>query len=164
MRCQGCFRVHGVSVRVCAGAGSTQARKVTCWSPPALALHLCLDLYGFKVLSNSNRVPVFLLVFCTCLDQAGARFGLGLARSFLCLLRLSLAWRPSSLEPSGPVQMDGFGFGFGSRPVFFRQPGWMPPIMNKWTGGCMVWAGFGSKLLVLIEIEPVSVREAVGGH
>ena len=111
-------------------------------------------------------LPSSYLFLGTCLDQAGARFGLGLARGFLCLLRLSLAWRPSSLEPSGPVQMDGFGFGFGfgSRPVFFRQPGWMPPIMNKWTGGCMDWAGFGSKLLVLIEIEPVSVREAIAGH
>ena len=75
---------------------------------PSLALHPCLDLYVFRVLSNSDRAPVFLFVFCTCLDQAGARFGLGLARSFLCLLRLSRAWRPSSLESVGPVQTFGF--------------------------------------------------------
>ena len=59
-------------------------------------------------------------VFCTCLDQAGARFELRLARGFLCLLRLNLAWRPSSLESVGPVQTRRaarFGFGSGSRPL-----------------------------------------------
>ena len=38
------FRVQGVSVRGCAGAGSTQARTPTCMSPPPLAPHACLDL------------------------------------------------------------------------------------------------------------------------
>ena len=57
--------VKGVSVRGCAGAGSTQARTLTCRSPPLLALHPCLNLYGFWVLSNSDRAPVFLFVLCT---------------------------------------------------------------------------------------------------
>ena len=71
-------------MRGCAGAGSTQAR--TPISPP-LALHPRLDLYGFRVLSNSDSAPVFLFVLRSWLEQAGARFGLGLARGFLCLLR-----------------------------------------------------------------------------
>ena len=54
-------------MRGCAGAGSTQARTPTCTSPPPLALHPGLDLYGFRVLSNSDRAPVLILVLCTCL-------------------------------------------------------------------------------------------------
>ena len=54
-------------MRGCAGAGSTQARTPICTSPPPLALHPGLDLYGFRVLSNSDRAPVLLLVLCTCL-------------------------------------------------------------------------------------------------
>ena len=81
----GGFKASSVSVRGCAGAGSTKARTLPCMSPPPLALHSCLDLSGFRALSNSDRVSLFLFVFCTCLDQAGARFVLGLARGFLCL-------------------------------------------------------------------------------
>ena len=101
-------------MRGCAGAGSIQARTLTCRSPPPLALHPCLDLYGFRVLSNSDRVPVFLFVLCTrlpcpgtCLDQAGARFGLG---------------------------------------------------------GCKVWAGSGSMLLVLIELQPPRRPDKTGAR
>ena len=36
--------------------------------------------------------------------QNGCKIGLGLARGFLCLLRLSLGWRPSFLGAVGPVQ------------------------------------------------------------
>ena len=106
-------------MRGCAGAGSTQGRALTCRSPSLLAPHPRLDLYGFRVLSKSDRAPVFLFDFCTCLDQAGARFELGLARGFLCFLKLSLAWRPPSLEPGGPVQTTNaiFGFESGSRPL-----------------------------------------------
>ena len=71
-------------MRGCAGAGSTQARTPVCTSPPSLALHPRLDLYGFRVLSNSDRAPVFVFVLRAWLEQAGARFGLGLARGFLC--------------------------------------------------------------------------------
>ena len=52
-------------MRGCAGAGSTQARIPTCMSPPPLALHLCPDLTGFRVFSNSDRAPVSLFAFCT---------------------------------------------------------------------------------------------------
>ena len=34
----------------------------------------------------------------------GCKFGLGLARGFVCLLRFSIAWRLSSIEPVGPVK------------------------------------------------------------
>ena len=54
-------------MRGCAGAGGTQARTPICTSPPPLALHPGLDLYGFRVLSNSDRASVLLLVLCTCL-------------------------------------------------------------------------------------------------
>ena len=54
-------------MRGCAGAGSTQARTPICTSPPPLALHPGLDLYEFRVLSNSDRAPVLLIVLCTCL-------------------------------------------------------------------------------------------------
>ena len=90
-----------------------------CWKHPGAHPDLheptagAPSLYGFRVLLSSGRAPVFLFVFCTCLDQAGGvRFGLGLARGFLCLL--SLAWKISSLEPAGPVQttrVQGLGLG-----------------------------------------------------
>ena len=73
-------------MRGCAGAGSTQACTPICTSPPPLALHPRLDLYGFRVLSNSDRAPVFLCVLRTWLEQAGARssgLGLGVARGLL---------------------------------------------------------------------------------
>ena len=44
---------------------------------------LASTFYAFKVLSNSDRAPVFLFVSCTCLDQAGKKVWLGLARGFL---------------------------------------------------------------------------------
>ena len=66
-----------------ARAGSTQARTLTCMSQPAPAG--APDLCGCRVLSNPDRAPVFLFVFCTSLYQAGASFGPGLARGFLCL-------------------------------------------------------------------------------
>ena len=103
-------------MRGCAGAGSTQARTLTCMSSPSLALHPCLDLYWFWVLLNSDRAPGFFFFVCTCPDQAGASFGLGPARGFLCLLRLSLAWRSSSLAPVGAVQtirVQGLGLSLG---------------------------------------------------
>ena len=34
-------------------------------SPRPLALHPCLDLNGFRVLSNSDSAPISLFVFCT---------------------------------------------------------------------------------------------------
>ena len=118
-----------------------------CRSPPHLALHPCLDLYGFRFLSNSDHAPVFLFILCTrlpcpgtCLDQAGARFGLSLASGRLCLLRLSL-----DLSRLDQCQ---FGFGGGSRPlVFFRWcPDWMPSMLNKWTCLRQVYARFGLNL------------------
>ena len=90
-------------------------------SPPPLALHPCLDLYGFRVLTNPDRAPVFLFVLCTrlaCpgtrLDQAGTPFGLALAPGFfLSLLRLRAppalnqvqVWVWGWLEASGFLQM-----------------------------------------------------------
>ena len=67
---------------------------------PQLALHPCLNLYAFRVLWNSDRAPV-LFVLCTWLDQAGARFGLGLARGFLCLVSILEAF---DFEPGGLVK------------------------------------------------------------
>ena len=65
------FWVSGVSVRGCTGAGSTHARTPTCMSSPPLALHPRLDLHGFRVLSNSDRAPVFLFVLGTRLFRCG---------------------------------------------------------------------------------------------
>ena len=53
-----------------------------CWKPPP-ALHPCLDLYGFRGLSDSDRAPVFLFVLCT------------------------LAWHPS--RPGGCTVWAGLG-------------------------------------------------------
>ena len=75
--------------------------------PTPAAAPPCLDLYRFRVLSNSDRAHVFLFVLPTCLagthlDQAGARFGLALAPGFLCLLRLS---RPGGFRDSNRVDL-----------------------------------------------------------
>ena len=80
-------------MRGCAGAGSTRARTPICTSPPPLALHPRLDLYGFRVLSNSDRAPVFLFVLRTWLEQAGARSLLeaGLVRTRGASLGLGVA-------------------------------------------------------------------------
>ena len=134
----------------CAGAKRTQACTLTCMSPPPLVLHPCLDLYGLRALSNSDRAPVFLFVLCTRLFRDWALPG-HLSRPGGCtkvLVDLS--------------RLDGctFGFGSGSRPlVFFRwRPDLMTPILNKWTCpwqvNVKVWAGSGSGLLVFIELEP----------
>ena len=45
-----------------AGAESTQARAPICISPPPLALHPRLNLYGFRVLLNSDRAFVIFLL------------------------------------------------------------------------------------------------------
>ena len=115
------FRVWGVSVRGCPGAHPDLQE------PWCSTLALTFTGLGF----SRNRAPVFLFVLCTrlpcpgtCLDQAGARFGLALAAECLCLLRLSL-----DLSRLDRCQ---FGFGGGSRPLVFLRwcPDWMPPILN----------------------------------
>ena len=115
-------------MRGCAGAGSTQARTLICMSPPLLTLHPCLDLYGFRVLSNSDRAPVFVFVFRTCLDQAGARFVLGLARGFLCLFWALPGVRRAFQLDLSRLECARFGFGSGSRPLasFRWSCGWIP--------------------------------------
>ena len=75
VRAQLGFKVYGVSMKGCAGARSTQARTPTCRSPPRWRSTFALAFDGFRVLSNSDRAPVFFFVFRTCLGQAGARFG-----------------------------------------------------------------------------------------
>ena len=131
----------GVSMRGCAGAGSTQARTPICTSPPPLALHPRLDLYGFRVLSNSDRAPVLLLVLCTCLacwklDLLGpcSRPVVFFRRCPDWMLPISNNWIwVCKLDLSRP---DGcrFGFGGGSRPLVFfrRRPGCTLPILNNW--------------------------------
>ena len=93
-------------MRGCAGAGSTQARTLTCTSPPPLALHPCLDRYGFRVLSNSDRAPVFLFVLCTCLA----------------------CWKLDLLGPEVPVWI----WGWLEALVFFsRCPDWTLPNLEQ---------------------------------
>ena len=46
----------------------------------------------------------------TCLDLAGARFGLGLAPEFLCLLILSPPEGPRALNQVDLTRLDGFQF------------------------------------------------------
>ena len=166
------YRVQGVSVRGCAGAGSTQARALTCMSSPQLAFYPCFDLYRFRVLSNSDRAPVLLCVFCSCPDQAAARFGLGLARGFLCLLRLSLSWRPS-LEQMDLSRLDGckvwVWVWLETSKIFFRWSlGRRPPILNKWT--CLGLHRFGGRFGVpsskgdLMGYSPASCRVYHAAH
>ena len=70
----------------------------------------------------------------------GCKFGLGLARGFSCLFKVSLAWRPLSLGAVGPVQ-----------PRRVQGLGLLDPlILNK--GGCKfvpVWL----EAFCFIEIE-----------
>ena len=112
-------------MRGCAGAGSSQARTLTCMSPPPLALHPCLDRYGFRVLSNSDRAPVILIVLCTRLVRdwalpghlsrpGGCAVWAGSGSEVLVLIAIEAAWRPSSLEPGGLLQtrrVPGLGLG-----------------------------------------------------
>ena len=100
-------------------------------------------------------------------DHVGARFGLGLARGFWCLLRLSLPGHRASWTCSNKTRAR-FGFGSGwSLLVFFRwSPGWMPPIQNIWTSLIQTGASLGwsaSKLLCSFEIEP-SLEEGDPGE
>ena len=125
LACSMLFRVQGVSVTGCADAGSTQARTLTCMSPPPPPLHPCLDLYGFRALSNSDRVPVFLFVLCTRLFRdwalpghlsrpGGCTVWAGSGSRVLVLIEIEPAWRPSSLEPGELVQtrrVPGLGLG-----------------------------------------------------
>ena len=67
---------------------------------------------GAPVLSTRTLIALLssYLFFCTCLDQAGARSGLDLARGFLRFLRVGHASDQTAAR-----------FGSGSRPlVFFR--------------------------------------------
>ena len=114
-------------MRGCAGAGSTQARTLTRMSPPPLALHPCLDLYRFRlrVLSNSDRAPVILIVLCTRLVRdwalpghlsrpGGCTVWAGSGSRVLVLIEIEPAWRPLSLEPGGLLQtkrVQGLGLG-----------------------------------------------------
>ena len=102
-------------MRGCAEAGSTQARTLTCMSPPQLALHPCLDLYGFRVLSNSDRAPVFLFVLCTrpfrdwALPAHLSRpdgCAVWVGSGSIVLIEIEPAWRPSSLEAFGFLRME----------------------------------------------------------
>ena len=135
-------------MRGCAGAGSTQARTLTCMSPPPRGLHPCFDLYGFRVLPNSDHAPVFLS-FCTRLEQAGARYGPSGSSLLVffeiepCLNQLDLsrlhgckAWVWVWLEASGFLQMELWGDATNPEQVDLSRP-----------GGCRVWAGSGSRLL-----------------
>ena len=101
-----------VTTKARVGLGLRCVRERVRWCRKYLGAHLDMPeptLAGapplprpFTGLGFSGTLIALLascLFFCTCLDQAGARFGLGLARGFLCLFRLSLAWRPSSREP-----------------------------------------------------------------
>ena len=135
------FRVLGftwrVSVSRCAGVGSTQARTPTCMSPPSLALHPCLDLRGFWVLSNSDRAPVAFCFFhpsvsklglarrlssleqldvsklCGCKVCVWVRLG---ASSFLQTGGGGLVWIWACFEACRPAGTR-FGFGSGWRPL-----------------------------------------------
>ena len=127
-------------MRGCAGAGSTHAAG----AHPGWRSTLASTFTGLGF-SRTLIALVFLIVLCarlpcpgTCLNQAGARFGLALASGCLCLLRLSL-----DLSRLGLCQ---FGFGGGSRPLdssFLQMRDWMPPILNKWTCLRQVGARFG---------------------
>ena len=95
-------------------------------------LHPCLDLYGFGVLSNSDRAPVFLsrLVQDLC---------------WVWLEACCVDFEPclEAVEPSSRTGLEcaSFGFGSGWRPLasFRWSLGWMPPILNKWA--CIDQAG-----------------------
>ena len=119
-------------MRGSADAGSTQARTLTCMNPPPLALHPCLDLYGFRVLSNSDRAPVFLLVLCTRLFRdwalprhlsrpGGCAVWAGSGSKVLVLIEIELAWRPLNLERGGLLQttrVPGLGLGLARGLLF----------------------------------------------
>ena len=132
----------------CAGAGGTQARTLTCMSPPPLALHPRFALHGFRVLLNSDGAPVFLLFFapvwwvqglgrvwleasCVFLRLRSARFGFGsYSRPLvsLCFLHVfshgALAGVRRALNHLDKAGAR-FGSGSDSRPLLFRWSlGW----------------------------------------
>ena len=69
-------------MRDCAGARSTQARTPTCRSPPRWRSTLASTFYGVRVLSNSDRAPVFLLV-CAPVYTSRVQGLVGSGSSFL---------------------------------------------------------------------------------
>ena len=61
-----------------------------------------LDLCGLRVSLISDRAPVFLCVFALS-RPGGCKVWVGFGSRPLVFSRLSLDWRPASLEPLGPV-------------------------------------------------------------
>ena len=99
----------------------------------------------------------------TCLDQAGARFGLVLAPGFLSLLRLSLPGGHRTLKQVDLSRLDRYQFGFwgGSISTSSLEPDpaqtLYPPAIHKsicsrletksasGQDGCQVWIGSGMR-------------------
>ena len=126
---------------------------------------LASTFHGFRV----HRAPVFLFVFCTCLDQAGAGFGMGLARGFLpaglqslnllnlsrlerCVQGLDLglargfslssdqAWNPCP-DQAGAIEASNF-----LQPLSLQGPGWeRPPGRPPKIPGGGLFEGSGSE-------------------
>ena len=94
----------------------------------------CFNLYRLSGLLNPDRAPVFLFVFLHLCIPTGGRFGAGFGSSFLFIfLRLTLAWRPSNLEPVGFVQT-GARFRFGvwlEASSFLQMEPWPASILNQ---------------------------------
>ena len=89
-------------MRGCAGAGSIQARTPIRTRALSLALHPRLDLYGFGVLSNSDRSC--LLICPAHLARAGGcKVWAGSGSRLLVFIEMKPCLRPCNLEPGGHV-------------------------------------------------------------
>ena len=98
----------------------------------------------------------------TCLDQAGAWFGL----KFLCLSRLSLPGGPRAFKQVDLSRLDGcqvWVWVWREASNFFRwRLDWMPPILSKrtclWQVGARFGLGLAQGFLCLLSLSLPGLR------
>ena len=139
-------------MRGCTGAGSAQARTLTRRSPPLLALHPCLDLYGLGfsrtliVLRSSYLffAPVYLSYLDACLE-GGCTVWVGSGFGVLVLIEIE-----PGLVQTRPVPV--WVWGWLDASSFLQMVPCLDASNLDRAGGCK------SRLLVLLSFSLPGVR------
>ena len=114
---------------------------------PRWGFILASTFSGLRVLSNFDRAPIFLFVFCACLVHSGARLGwVWLKALVLSEIEPRLdAFKPRTCWACPDLTGARFGFGFGSRPLvfFIWSLGWTPQSVQG-----LGWVGWRLRVFV----------------